>query len=38
MLHAAIELLKDLGIWQAIQAVIGIVFAWLAYLGFVRNK
>jgi len=38
MLDAAIHLLKDLGIWQAIQMVIGIVFTWLAYLGFVGRK
>ncbi len=38
MLHAAIELLKDLGIWQAVQAVIAIVFTWLAYLGFVNRR
>jgi len=38
MLRAAIELLKDLGVWQAIQAVIVIVFSWLAYLGFVNRQ
>lgn len=36
MLRAAIELLKDLGIWQGIQMVVGIVFVWLAYLGFTK--
>lgn len=38
MYEAAIQLLKELGIWQAIQLTIAIVFTWLAYLGFVERR
>jgi hypothetical protein len=37
MLHAAIALLQDMGIYQAIQAVIAVVFLWLAYDKFVNK-
>lgn len=37
MLRAAIALLTDMGIYQAIQGIIAIVFLWLAYDKFVNK-